>query len=76
MLEATPYSVLRALADPRRRAVYERVPQTFVLEPIAGGTRLRPVDAGFKGPRNEVAFKNMNDGWQKVIGNIGTLAES
>lgn len=40
---------------------------SFTLTRVAGGTRLRVVHAGFELPRNETAFKNMGDGWKKVV---------
>jgi uncharacterized protein YndB with AHSA1/START domain len=47
---------------------------TFTLSRVAEGTRLRLVHSGFVRPRNDTTFKNMSDGWQKVMGNLGTLA--
>lgn len=46
---------------------------TFTLEPVAGGTRLRLVHAGFELPRNGVAYKNMGEGWKKVVVKLGAL---
>src|SRR3954471_22202858 len=47
---------------------------TFTLSKAANGTRLRAVHSGFVLPRNEAAFKNMGDGWKKVVPKIGTIA--
>ncbi len=47
---------------------------TWTLTPVAGGTRLRLVHAGFVTPRNDVALKSMSDGWKKVVHNIGDIA--
>jgi uncharacterized protein YndB with AHSA1/START domain len=47
---------------------------TFTLSRVAEGTRLRLVHSGFVRPRNDTTFKNMSDGWQKVMGNLATLA--
>jgi uncharacterized protein YndB with AHSA1/START domain len=47
---------------------------TFSLTKVANGTRLRLVHSGFVLPRNESAFKNMGDGWKKVVGRIGDIA--
>jgi uncharacterized protein YndB with AHSA1/START domain len=47
---------------------------TFTLSKAANGTRLRLVHSGFVLPRNEIAFKNMGDGWKKVVPTIGAIA--
>ncbi|HEU0084366.1 MAG TPA: SRPBCC domain-containing protein [Bradyrhizobium sp.] len=47
---------------------------TFTLSSVEKGTRLRLVHSGFVLPRNEMAFKNMGDGWKKVVPTIGAIA--
>ena len=47
---------------------------TFALSKTEGGTRLRLVHSGFVLPRNETAFRNMGEGWKKVVPNIGAIA--
>jgi len=47
---------------------------TWILSKAEGGTRLRLVHSGFVLPENETAFKNMGEGWKKVLGNIGDTA--
>ena len=47
---------------------------TFFLSRVENGTRLRLVHSGFVLPRNEMAFKNMGDGWKKVVPTIGAIA--
>jgi uncharacterized protein YndB with AHSA1/START domain len=47
---------------------------TFSMSKVENGTRLRLVHSGFVLPRNESAFKNMSDGWKKVVGRIGDIA--
>jgi uncharacterized protein YndB with AHSA1/START domain len=47
---------------------------TFTLAKAAGGTRLRLVHSGFVAPRNDSAFRNMSDGWKKVVGRVGALS--
>jgi uncharacterized protein YndB with AHSA1/START domain len=47
---------------------------TWTLTPVAGGTRLRLVHAGFIAPRNDVAFQKMGEGWKHVVRNIDTLS--
>jgi uncharacterized protein YndB with AHSA1/START domain len=47
---------------------------TFALSAVENGTRLRVVHAGFVLPKNESAFKNMSDGWTKVVQNIDAIA--
>jgi uncharacterized protein YndB with AHSA1/START domain len=48
---------------------------TFTLSRIADGTRLRVVHSGFVLPKNETAFKNMSEGWKKVVRNLGAVAD-
>ena len=40
---------------------------TWTLSEEPGGTRVRLVHSGFELPRNESAFRNMGDGWNKVV---------
>jgi uncharacterized protein YndB with AHSA1/START domain len=47
---------------------------TWILSRVENGTRLRLVHSGFVLPRNDTAFKNMSDGWKKVVKNIGVTA--
>src|SRR5258708_657760 len=47
---------------------------TFTLSRVEIGTRLRLVHSGFVLPNNEIAFKNMGDGWKKVVPRIGAMA--
>jgi uncharacterized protein YndB with AHSA1/START domain len=47
---------------------------TFTLARVENGTRLRLVHSGFVLPKNELAFKNMGDGWKKVVPRIGAMA--
>jgi uncharacterized protein YndB with AHSA1/START domain len=47
---------------------------TFTLSKAESGTRLRLVHSGFVLPRNESAFKNMGEGWKKVVPSIGVIA--
>jgi uncharacterized protein YndB with AHSA1/START domain len=47
---------------------------TFTLSRTENGTRLRAVHSGFLLPRNEAAFRNMGEGWKKVVPRIGTIA--
>jgi uncharacterized protein YndB with AHSA1/START domain len=47
---------------------------TFILSRVENGTRLRLVHSGFVLPRNDMAFKNMGDGWKKVVPTIGAIA--
>ena len=46
---------------------------TFTLSRVEHGTRLRLVHSGFVLPKNETAFKNMSEGWKKVVPSIGTI---
>ena len=47
---------------------------TFTLSRVADGTRVRLVHSGFVLPKNETAFRSMNEGWKKVVGNVNTIA--
>ena len=47
---------------------------TFTLSRVAEGTRLRLVHSGFVLPKNETAFRNMSEGWKKVVRNLDTVA--
>ena len=46
---------------------------TFDLAKVAEGTRVRLVHSGFVLPRNDVAFKNMGQGWKTVVGRIRVI---
>jgi uncharacterized protein YndB with AHSA1/START domain len=47
---------------------------TLSLTKVDGGTKLRLVHSGFVTPRNDTAFRNMSDGWKKVVGRIGDMS--
>src|ERR1700684_3538614 len=47
---------------------------TFILSKVENGTRLRLVHSGFVLPTNELAFKNMGEGWKRVAPSIGAMA--
>jgi uncharacterized protein YndB with AHSA1/START domain len=47
---------------------------TFILSRVENGTRLRLVHSGFVLPKNDTAFKNMSEGWKKVVPSIGAIA--
>ena len=40
---------------------------TWTLSRVENGTRLRLVHSGFVAPKNDTAFKNMSEGWKKVV---------
>ncbi|MET0542087.1 MAG: SRPBCC domain-containing protein [Variovorax sp.] len=46
----------------------------FTLARVPEGTRLTLVHSGFVTPTNDTAFRNMSDGWRKVVPNIGTFS--
>jgi uncharacterized protein YndB with AHSA1/START domain len=48
---------------------------TWTLSRIENGTRLRLVHSGFVLPKNDTAFKNMSEGWKKVVGRIGAISD-
>ena len=47
---------------------------TWTLANVDGGTRLRLVHSGFVTPKNDGAFRNMSEGWKKVVGRIGAMS--
>ena len=47
---------------------------TWTLSRVENGTRLRLVHSGFVLPKNDTAFKNMSEGWKKVVRNLDTIA--
>jgi uncharacterized protein YndB with AHSA1/START domain len=49
---------------------------TWTLARVENGTRLRLVHSGFVLPRNDSAFRNMSDGWKKVVRTIGDIADT
>ncbi|WP_407174743.1 SRPBCC family protein [Bradyrhizobium sp. STM 3562] len=48
---------------------------TWTLSRVENGTRLRLVHSGFVLPRNDTAYKNMSEGWKKVLQNLGSIAD-
>ena len=47
---------------------------TWTLSMVENGTRLRLVHSGFALPKNDTAFKNLSDGWKKVVRNLDAIA--
>jgi uncharacterized protein YndB with AHSA1/START domain len=47
----------------------------FTLTRVADGTRLRLVHSGFLTPVNDTAFRNMSDGWRKIVPRLGDFAD-
>ncbi|KOF15095.1 ATPase [Ensifer adhaerens] len=48
---------------------------TWALSKVDNGTRLRLVHSGFMTPKNDTAFKNMSQGWKKVLSQIGAVTD-
>ena len=48
---------------------------TFILSKVEKGTRLRLVHSGFVLPKNDAAFKNMGEGWKKVVQKLGAITD-
>ncbi|HEX4708980.1 SRPBCC domain-containing protein [Phenylobacterium sp.] len=40
---------------------------TWTLNPVDGGARLRLVHSGFLSPKNDAVFRNISEGWPKLI---------
>jgi uncharacterized protein YndB with AHSA1/START domain len=47
---------------------------TWTLARAGSGTHVRLVHSGFELPRNETAYRNMSDGWQKVVRRLNATA--
>ncbi len=47
---------------------------TWTLAPSKSGTRLKLVHSGFVLPRNEGAYRNMGEGWRRIVKTIDTIA--
>ena len=47
---------------------------TWSLTPVDAGTRVRLVHSGFVTPTNDTAYKNMSEGWTKVVQRLGDCA--
>ncbi|WP_102960243.1 SRPBCC family protein [Mangrovicella endophytica] len=48
---------------------------TWTLTPSEAGTHLRLVHSGFALPDNEVALKNMGEGWRRVVPRLKSVAD-
>lgn len=48
---------------------------TWTLTPVAEGTHLRLVHAGFRSPGNDFAFNAMSPGWGRVLQGIRRLID-
>jgi uncharacterized protein YndB with AHSA1/START domain len=48
---------------------------TWTLSRVEDGTRLRLVHSGFVTPKNDTAFKNMSEGWEKIVQRIGAVTD-
>ncbi|MDB5507380.1 MAG: ATPase [Devosia sp.] len=49
---------------------------TWLLTPVATGTRLRLVHSGFVLPRNVTVFDSMSSAWPKVVRSLGEFGDS
>jgi uncharacterized protein YndB with AHSA1/START domain len=47
---------------------------TWTLSKVEQGTRVRLVHSGFVLPKNDTAYRNMGDGWKKVVRNLDDVA--
>lgn len=47
---------------------------TWSLTPVEAGTRVRIVHSGFVTPKNDTAYRNMSDGWVKVVQRLDAVA--
>ena len=47
---------------------------TWTITQLEGGTRVHLVHSGFQVPRNGFAFRNMSNGWPKIVRKVGEIA--
>ena len=47
---------------------------TWTLAEVESGTHVCVVHSGFILPRNDTAYRNMSDGWTKVVRNLNAIA--
>ena len=47
---------------------------TWALTRVDHGTRVRLAHSGFVLPKNETAYRNMGEGWKKVVRNLDDIA--
>lgn len=47
---------------------------TWTLVPVDHGTRVRLVHSGFVLPKNGTAYRNMSEGWKKVLRNLDEVS--
>jgi len=46
----------------------------WTLIEVDGGVRVRMVHSGFRTPTNDFAFRNMSEGWPKVVQSVAAIA--
>jgi len=47
---------------------------TWTLTRVDNGTRVRLAHSGFVLPKNDTAYRNMGEGWKKVVRNLDDIA--
>lgn len=47
---------------------------TWSLTPVEAGTRVRVVHSGFVTPNNDTAYRNMSEGWIKVLKRLDAVS--
>ncbi|UPK32959.1 SRPBCC domain-containing protein [Bradyrhizobium sp. 186] len=47
---------------------------TWSLTAVEAGTRIRLVHSGFVTPKNDTAYRNMSDGWTKVVRRLDEIS--
>lgn len=47
---------------------------TWTLTKVGHGTRVRLLHSGFMLPKNDTAYRNMSEGWKKVVRNLDDIA--
>ena len=48
---------------------------TWILSPLAQGTRVQLIHSGFLVPKNDTAFQNMSKGWQTILPRLNAIID-
>lgn len=48
---------------------------TWILSPLAQGTRVQLIHSGFLVPKNDTAFQNMSRGWRTILPRLNAIVD-
>lgn len=48
---------------------------TWILSPLAEGTRVQLIHSGFLTPKNDTAFENMSRGWRTILPRLDSIVD-